>query len=152
MEPRRNQRNSFVLVATEIGAKSGIWVAKVLLHVSLSYLMNENGSKYIYYYYHITQLFDNIDQKLNCVSLRWSIHDEVDYNLNQPNLRAGSTISVGEWIGIEPLSTVKGNARVLWSNVPLQPFTLPLSGACHRYYINSFCSSHGSFYWSSFRF
>lgn len=77
-----------------------------------------------------------IDQRLNCIFLRFSANNELDNTPEQPNGRVDRTLSVGERVGIQRLSAVKCVLPVISFNLALQPFSPPLSRPDPRFYIS----------------
>lgn len=99
----------------------------MLLSFRLSFLTYEEENEYDFAVMKCTVPLHSIDQRLNCVCLRRSADDEVDYTLKQSNARVGSTFSVKDWLSTDSLPVVKCVVHVLPANLPLQPFTSQLA-------------------------
>lgn len=78
---------------------------------------------------------DEIDKVLECV-LRCSTSDEVDYSkLKEEKIEVPK---VGEWLGIEPHSSMAGRASVVREDYPIKLFVYPRNWAQQMFYDDIF--------------
>lgn len=133
-------RNSYVLVSGGGYKGEGLWVAKVLLLFRMNLGGEEVGKEYAFLQYmEVSRPVDVIEETLNCVCLRWSTDDEVDYSCGGGrNGEKRGRLQVGEWFGIEELGTLKGCVNVIRSNHAIEPFTKRLAWPYRRFYVNRF--------------
>lgn len=64
-------------------------------------------------YIECTRTLDGTDEKLNCMCVKGSIDDNVDYTLKPRKACGGSTFFLGDGFGIELLATLRGIVHVL---------------------------------------
>lgn len=78
-----NMRNSFVVVST--GGKEGseLWAAKLQLFSRLGVGGSMEGMNLRSRFLEVMQPIDTVGKTIECVSLKWSTDDEVDYGLRR---------------------------------------------------------------------
>lgn len=69
-----------------------------------------------------TDQIDSGDGMLDCVCLRWSTPDDVDYS-NPRTERACEVPEIGSCIGNEPFRYIEGGASVISASYPIAPVT-----------------------------
>lgn len=110
-------RNSFVLISGGGGDGEGLWVAKVVLLFSKKLEEKDDDRKFAFVLYmEVTPPIDAVDEALKFIYLRWSTHDDVDYNVKHLSSKMiRERLRVEEWFGIEHLETL----RAAWALLDL---------------------------------
>jgi hypothetical protein len=139
---RKDQRmkQSFVLLrANEDNCKNEVWVAKVLLLLSIVDSSTQKEEQYAFVrFFIVTTATSEVDKALQCVCLRWETDEDIDRTLQIDKELEQQHIEAGEWFGLVPFSSILGTVQVLRSNIPVKPLSDPLPWPLHRFYINRF--------------
>ena len=84
-------------------------------------------------YLECTKPLNGLDEKLNCVCLRWATEDEIFNTLkNIEENHNDKFIETGEWFDIVPFNTIASSIHVLRSNFGIAPFTEQLPWPYNR--------------------
>lgn len=125
--PTGKLRKRFVLVSGQNGTKRCIWVVDGPFLPRLRVMTYEVGKIRLFPWLGCSQPLDRARQRLNSVRPKWSTGDEVDYTLNQWNVRVGSPLYTTLRVAVESPAAVRGGMHVLLPNVLLllSPSCLP---------------------------
>lgn len=80
---------------------------------------------------------DAVERNLSCIYVRSSSSDEMDHSVCRKELKHRVS-KVGEYYGLEHLSSTMGRAHLLRSNSAVHAFTTELSWSHHRIHVNRF--------------
>lgn len=145
--PSKKKRHSFVLIKGGDADSPVYYIAKVLLlfRMNISNIMTNKEMAFVQYM-EFTPPIDNVDDILNCLCLRWSTSDEIDYT--QPgaeNKPVHNILETGEWYDIIDFNTICSSVHVLRSNFGIDSFTQQLPWPRQRFYINRFYRERDAF-------
>lgn len=112
-----------------------LWFAYVLLLLHLLHGEQKTRQLVFVFYFKISSSAEKIDIVLNCIFLRWTTADDINYSLFSPTT---PILLAAEWYGIIPLSFILCVHQIIGGDHFLPPLIPPLPWQRHRFYGNRF--------------
>lgn len=129
------ERFSVVMLNGEEGRVAVVWLAKVvvLLRLRCGRVGEERKVGFVQYMESKVPL-DAAEKNLGCISMRWSIFDELDTVACGKEFKH-RVLKVEEWYGLESVSSRMGSAHYLRPNLAVYPFTTDLPWFHQQFYV-----------------